>query len=81
MPSVTLADLLGNRSLLQRFVIGGSQSVLCVSLLHGLLLVIVILIDGSNIKHINFVKVAFEFQRSHVFENHSNFSGIFWYIK
>ena len=38
--------------MLQRFVIGGSQSVLGVSLLHGSCLVIVILIDGSNIKHI-----------------------------
>ena len=32
-------------------------------------------------KCIHFVKVAFEFQSLHVFENRSNFSGVYWYIK
>ena len=33
------------------------------------------MIDGSK-KCVHFVKVAFEFQSLHVFENHSNFSGV-----
>ena len=51
--SVILTDLLGNKTLLhgfQRswFVICGFRSVLCVSLFQGSLLVIVIMIDGSE---------------------------------
>ena len=38
------------------------------------------MIDGSK-KCVHFVKVAFEFQSLHVFENRSNFSGVYWYIK
>ena len=53
-----LTDLLGNRTFLKkgskgqglRSVIGGFRSVLCVSLFQSSLLVIVIMIDGSE-KH------------------------------
>ena len=52
MPSIILADLLGrNRSLKSHgfwFVIDGFRSVLCVSVFQGSLLVIVIMIDGSE---------------------------------
>ena len=51
--SVILTDLLGNKTLLHGlkrswFVICGFRSVLCVSLFQGSLLVIVIMIDGSE---------------------------------
>ena len=54
--SIILADLLENRDLLQRVqevmvVIGDwkiSRSVLCVSVFQGSLLVVVIMIDGSE---------------------------------
>ena len=45
------------------FVIGGFQSFLCVSVFQGLLLVIVIMIDGSEKC---MVKVAFELKSLHV---------------
>ena len=53
--SIILTDLLGNKTLLHGFkrswfVICGFRSVLCVSLFQGSLLVIVIMIDGSD-KH------------------------------
>ena len=51
------------------FVIGGFPSVLCVSVFQGSLLVIVIMIDGSE-KRI--VKAAFELQSSRCFEKCSN---------
>ena len=51
--SVILTDLLGNKTLLHGFkrswfVICGFRSVLCVSVFQGSLLVIVIMIDGSE---------------------------------
>ena len=53
--SIILTDLLGNKTLLHGFkrswfVICGFRSALCVSLFQGSLLVIVIMIDGSD-KH------------------------------
>ena len=53
--SIILTDLLGNKTLLHGFkrswfVICGFRSVLCVSLFQGSLLVIVIMIDGTD-KH------------------------------
>ena len=50
-------------------VIGGFLSVLCVSVFPGSLLVIVIMIDGSETA---IVKAAFELKSSHVCEKHSN---------
>ena len=55
LPSIILTDLLGNKTLLHGFkrswfVICGFRSILCVSVFQGLLLVIVIMIDGSE-KH------------------------------
>ena len=67
MPSIILADLLGNRSLKSHsfwFVIGGFRSILCVSVFQGSLLVIVIMMDGSEKYNIT-VKVAFERRSLH----------------
>ena len=50
------------------FVIGGFRSVLCVSVFPGSLLVIVIMIDGSE-KRIR--RLAFKLQNSHVCEKRS----------
>ena len=51
-------------------MIGGFRSVLVVSVFQGLLLVIIIMIDGSVI-----VKVAFKLQSLRVFEKHSKVHG------
>ena len=50
-------------------MIGGFRSVLCVSVFPGSLLVIVIMIDGSETA---IVKAAFELQNSHVCEKRSS---------
>ena len=54
-------------------MIGGFRSVLCVSVFQGSLLVIVIMIDGSENA---IVKAAFELYSSHVCEKHSEISLI-----
>ena len=54
LPSIILTDLLGNKTVLhlngfkRSFVIGGFRSVLCLSVFQGSLLVIVIMIEGSE---------------------------------
>ena len=55
LSSIILADLLGNRSLLQRVqkvmlcdLIGGFRSILCVFVCQGSLLVIIIMTEGSE---------------------------------
>ena len=67
LPSITLTDLLRNRWLW--FVIGGFPSVLCVSVFQGSLLVIVIVIDGSENA---ILKAAFELQSARVLKKRSN---------
>ena len=64
-------DLLGNKTLLHGFkrswfAICGFQSVLCVSLFQGSLLVIVIMIAIMMAGKNTIVKVAFELKSSHV---------------
>ena len=51
------------------FLIGGFRSVLCVSVFRGSLLVIVIMIDGSEKRN---CEGGFELQTSLVFEKRSN---------
>ena len=50
-------------------MIGGFRSVLCVSVFEGSLLVIIIMIDGSENA---IAKAAFELKSSHVCEKRSN---------
>ena len=67
-------------------MIGGFRSVLCVSLFQGSLLVIVIIIDGSEKCN---CESGFELKSSHVCEKHSKVSvqsvrlldqaGYFWF--
>ena len=53
-------------------MIGGFRSVLCVSVFQGSLLVILIVIDGSEKRNI-IVKASFELKSLHVCEKHSNY--------
>ena len=63
------STLMGSKSQDLWFVIGGFWSVLCVSVFQGSLLVVIIMIDGSENA---IAKVVFELERSHVCEKSSN---------
>ena len=54
-------------------MIGGFRSVLCVSVFQGSLLVIIIMIDGSEKRD---VKAAFELYSSHIYENRNKIEDL-----
>ena len=70
LPSIILANLLGNRSSLLLVVIGRFWSILFVSVFQGSLAVTIIMIDGSEKPN---RQLGFDLQSSHVTENRNNY--------